>query len=257
MYSFSQTFPNLIPFRDGEVWGYADTLLQINIKPQWTDAYPFADGKAIVTKYNTSYLINTNGKIIRKLNFNVSGFAMGLGNIVMDNGKTGYINLKAEIVIQPIYAFADPFFLDSIAFVAWEKEGVSYKGHIDFNGNILDEEILAFDGEFLGQVSVLNTNPTDSVLLLSSFSSGLALANKEGKYGFINTHGDVIIPFIYDYAEPFDNGLAKVIFNEHPLDDIMEHLSIIDGVPVVDINYLRYGKGYIDTKGREYFTRKK
>ncbi len=257
MHSFSQMPAKLIPFRDGETWGYADTLLQLKIKAQWTNAYPFADGKAIVIKNKEAYRINTNGKIIQKLNYNVLGFAMGLGNIVMPDGKEGYINAKAEIVIPPIYTIADPFGLDSIAYVVWEKEGVRYTGHINFRGDVLDEKAVGSDAKLLGQLSFIPTNNSDSVLLFSSFSCGLALANKEGKYGFVNTQGDVIIPFIYDYAEPFDNGLAKVIVNKYPSEDVMKYLSVKDGVPVIDVEYLRYGEGYIDVKGREYFRREK
>jgi hypothetical protein len=42
------------------------------------------------------------------------------------------------------------------------------------------------------------------------FSDGLAPARLKGTYGFINEKGKYIIPAIYDYAEPFYNGFARV-----------------------------------------------
>ena len=39
---------------------------------------------------------------------------------------------------------------------------------------------------------------------------GLARAKKDGKYGYIDDNGKVIIPFEYEYAEDFNEGLAIV-----------------------------------------------
>lgn len=43
-----------------------------------------------------------------------------------------------------------------------------------------------------------------------SFSEGLASVEKDGKYGFIDNTGTVVIPFEYDDALPFSEGLAYV-----------------------------------------------
>lgn len=42
------------------------------------------------------------------------------------------------------------------------------------------------------------------------FCEGLALIEKDGKYGFIDTSGEVVIPFEYDDAQSFSEGLAFV-----------------------------------------------
>ena len=42
------------------------------------------------------------------------------------------------------------------------------------------------------------------------FSEDLARVEQNGKYGFINTQGEVVIPCIYDDAGEFSEGLAKV-----------------------------------------------
>ena len=42
------------------------------------------------------------------------------------------------------------------------------------------------------------------------FSEGLAPVKQNGKYGFINTKGEVVIPCIYDGAADFSEGLAMV-----------------------------------------------
>ena len=40
----------------------------------------------------------------------------------------------------------------------------------------------------------------------------MARVNKDEKWGFINTSGELIIDLKYDYVEPFTNGKSKVIF---------------------------------------------
>ena len=47
-----------------------------------------------------------------------------------------------------------------------------------------------------------------------SFSDGLTYVKREGKYGFIDKKGKVIIPFQFDDAESFSDGLAKVRQND-------------------------------------------
>ncbi len=47
-------------------------------------------------------------------------------------------------------------------------------------------------------------------LSISSFAQLTLFYTKNGKYGFVNSIGDTVIPPIYDYAEPFSEGLALV-----------------------------------------------
>jgi hypothetical protein len=47
-----------------------------------------------------------------------------------------------------------------------------------------------------------------------SFSEGLASVKKDGKYGYINNQGEEVISFIYDFAHSFSyDGEAKVTLN--------------------------------------------
>jgi hypothetical protein len=39
---------------------------------------------------------------------------------------------------------------------------------------------------------------------------GLALVEKDGEYGYINTDGELVIEVIYDEASSFNNGYALV-----------------------------------------------
>lgn len=54
----------------------------------------------------------------------------------------------------------------------------------------------------------------------ASFSQDLAAVKKNGKWGYIDTEGNTVIPFQFDYAFPFSEGLAVVgTLGEHPTYD--------------------------------------
>ncbi len=44
----------------------------------------------------------------------------------------------------------------------------------------------------------------------TSFSEGLAMVKKDGKFGYINKQGELVIPFQFEYATPFTKGTATV-----------------------------------------------
>ena len=44
----------------------------------------------------------------------------------------------------------------------------------------------------------------------SVFFEGLARVMKEGKHGYINIKNETVIPFVYEFADDFKNGMARV-----------------------------------------------
>ena len=55
------------------------------------------------------------------------------------------------------------------------------------------------------------------------FNEGLTRVLRDGKMGYANKFGQVIIPCIYDYAKWFDKGVAEVTFNATLYLDCDEH----------------------------------
>jgi hypothetical protein len=72
------------------------------------------------------------------------------------------------------------------------------------------------------------------------YSDGLSRQFKNGKFGYINEQGDVVIPFQYSYSRPFSEGLAMVIKDTIPFNTIGD---ISDG-------QLPQNAGYIDNTGK-------
>ena len=106
--------------------------------------------------------------------------------VVKLNGKFGTINQKGEIIIEPIWGWILQGKKSELNLV--EKD--SLYGYIDKKGKI-----------------IISPQYTDADL----FSEGLAAVSNGKKYGFINSRGDTIIPFIYDETFlGFNNGLSDV-----------------------------------------------
>jgi WG containing repeat len=58
------------------------------------------------------------------------------------------------------------------------------------------------------------------------FNEGLTRVLRDGKMGYANKFGQVVIPCIYDYAKWFDKGVAEVTFDATLYLDGDEHLRV-------------------------------
>ncbi len=103
---------------------------------------------------------------------------------VMENGKWGVINTKAQLVIPYEYDRIG-FYEDGLFLVLKGKNC----GYIDSVGNV----VVPIDYENLGP-----------------FVNGIAKAKRRGYYGYIDRKNNIVIPFEYDNALDFDHNIAKV-----------------------------------------------
>ncbi|HMD00439.1 MAG TPA: WG repeat-containing protein, partial [Ferruginibacter sp.] len=60
---------SLIPYRQGNLWGYANPDRSIAIKPMYDEANWFVSGYAVVKKGSKYGYINTNGKLVIPFKF--------------------------------------------------------------------------------------------------------------------------------------------------------------------------------------------
>jgi hypothetical protein len=72
------------------------------------------------------------------------------------------------------------------------------------------------------------------------YSDGLSRQFKNGKFGYINEIGDVVIPFQYSYSKPFSEGLAMVIKDTIPFNTFAD----------ISDAELPQNAGYIDNTGK-------
>lgn len=131
------------------------------------------------------------------------------------NGKYGYINIKGEEVIPCSYTNADDF-SNGVARVIDGK--VKY---IDVNGSVVSSQSTP-------------SKRTENIVS----SNGFAIKEINGKFGFANANGKIVIPCKYDGAKPFRNGYAAV-----------EQYEYINGSPVMSVEFDPHW-GVIDESGK-------
>lgn len=106
---------------------------------------------------------------------------------------SGYIDGDGNVVIPPKYEIAEDFSegLACVAELGWDK---GYK-FIDTNGEVV--------------ISL-----KDGIRVCGYFHEGLCVVSVDGKYGFIDRTGKMVIPPKFNWASGFDRGRALVSFGE-------------------------------------------
>ncbi|MEW6364372.1 MAG: WG repeat-containing protein [Acidobacteriota bacterium] len=130
------------------------------------------------------------------------------------DGAWGYVDAKGNVKIAPRFVLAQPFSSKGIAAVV-DEQGWAYVG---------------LDGGVLLRPLVVDNGP-------DYFSDGLARYIEKGKIGFFEEDGRKVIPPSFDYATPFQEGLASFCMGCTQAPE-GEHIRVVGG---------RWG--YIDAKG--------
>jgi len=108
-----------------------------------------------------------------------------------DHGKWGYLS-GVGIVIAARFDFAGPFTADGAVVCDSARCGL-----IDKNGNFISPTWLPHRR-----------------LFPQHFSEGLSPAIEDDKWGYVDRKRKVVIPFQFEHAYPFKNGMAGVFLNK-------------------------------------------
>ncbi len=175
--------------------GFIDKTGIIVIKPIYEQVQEFVNGYAPV-KINSKWgIIDETGKIIVNPQFDeirwsfheeLTSFRLG--------EKWGYINKSGEIVIKPTLKYGHSFD-DGRAVINVGKNSELRHGIIDKSGKLVIRQLFEWSGW--------------------SFSEGLLSVKIDGKWGFIDVDGKIVIPAKYKDAHDFSEGLAAVEFGEN------------------------------------------
>lgn len=192
--------------------------------------------------------------------YHIGTFSEGLAVATIHSNDfikpSGYINEKGEEVISPKYYQASEF---SEGFAVVQLDS-TYKTFIDKDENQLIKPVIGYLGSFNDGLAVVLDNGTfhgyvdtqgNKVITLASsdnvslkvnivgrtFQEGLAVVyNKETKkYGYIDKTGDLVIPFEYDRANSFQEGVAVVMKDDAYYTINKKGVKIIDLSKLPDI----------------------
>jgi hypothetical protein len=193
-----------VQFNENGKWGYIDVNGNLKIDTIFSLAYEFKNGLAEVEIETTDTItdnpkyivlepkfydctIDKSGKIIDTIEYKKKKRKFPLIGSANTN-TLGKLNRFGDTIMQKKYrAFGYPQ-----GKYMWYNTGEKY-GLADTTGTILVKPIYEN---------------------LTYFSSnGLAVAKRNGKYGYINNKGEIIIDFKYDEARGFKYDLAPVKIN--------------------------------------------
>jgi len=232
------TPPTLVPFRKGDKWGYADQRQRLVLPLQYDEAGPFVDGVAWVRQGELFGYINSGGSLLTPLHFTkASNFHQGratvglggetfdinaggqrlstqpspapevdvlsLGHITHQNGKLGYRFTVGDAVVPATYDEIQ----ETTNGLLLVRQGPQW-GVINGKGKLVLP--LAYDA------------------IRASSDVELPIVEQQGHFGYLAPDGHLLVKPKYKAAEPFQEGVARVVTEA--------------GQP-----------GYIDEKGEEYF----
>jgi len=207
------------------LWGFIDANGKEIVSLRFLYAESFSpEGRALVWidqgEEVVKGFVNTGGEVFVADGFEIcAGFSDGLA-LVRQDGLYGYINADYAFAIAPQFEFAGSFG-EGVAYA--EKDGKGYM--IDKSGNILAPAEYAF-GTFSDGLAVFVKDNLYGYIdregkvaieprftWAKDFRSGLAAVQAKmdagGKWGFINTAGEMVIEAVYDEVEDFRNDYTR------------------------------------------------
>ncbi len=206
-------------------WGYINTKGEVVIEHKLTSASRFTrDGLARASLEGKSGYINKKGEFVIEADYEQQGdFQEGLASVKI-SGKYGFINTRGILVIEPKFKSAGRF-CNGFCEVVTSDDKHNY---IDKKGSLVtDIEFSRGDWFYCGLAKVKTgdkyryINESGEFAFegeysdAASFSEGLAaVENQEGKWGFINTRGELVIDYKFGAgwfsSLEFHEGLAYV-----------------------------------------------
>jgi len=206
---------------DLELYGIKNNDGDTVVAAQFVDIYHFDNGIAIVSNENNEYgaLDLKFNPIIpleyESLNFNSEDQTF----IFSKNGKYGILSSNSNVIISNDYDFIS-FFNNNKAIV----NNGNFYGIINSKNEVIVP--LKYDNitEVVGDFFIDFTSDHGCILytlngikkasydfISSAYTDDIFIVMANGKYGYINAEGKVIIPIIYEYASSFADGLASVL----------------------------------------------
>lgn len=196
----------------------------------------FSEGLASAKKDGKWGYIDKKGNVVIDFIYEkANDFSEGLASVGKD-GKAGYINAKGEVVVDFVYRSTYTF-TNGYGVI---RDG-SYYGVIDKVGNVIIEpnkymanivplsnDLFYVDGGYTGETNlgydIIDKESKviiDGIAGARNFSEGLIAVKQlyingksdmqNGKWGFIDKDGNMVIDYQYDDANDFSDGLVRVV----------------------------------------------
>lgn len=224
----------LIPFRDGFKMGYCDKDKKLVIECKYKVAFPFIGERAVVLENESFCLIDKKGEKVHPGYFyigpSITNVPKRIKNVYLfSSGSNTYsiIDTNGKYILEKFKGSISEFQdgLSSYTTSTHDNWNSYRYGIMNDSGRILiPEKYKRIQNYSEGLIPVQNSldkwgfvDKNDNTVIpfiyewAFSFSEGLACVKKNGKFGFIDKKGKEIIPCRYDKGyTPFSEGLTTV-----------------------------------------------
>lgn len=216
---------------NGLKYGYINDKGDFIIKPMYDFAYDFQDnGLAIVQEKSLFGIIDPSGKYVVKPRYgSIEQFSEGRA-VVADNDVFKVIDEKGKELTTKPYSFIGRFKEGRATTSATEQQGKELYGYLDRGGKEIVPPKYESAGDYNNGKAVVKVKDNQYALIglngqmlknynyafVGDFGDGLLAFKQsdEGKFGYIDQNGTIVIPPKYTGAQPFSNGKAIVNISE-------------------------------------------
>lgn len=168
-------------------WGFINKTGAVVITPKYDFAESFTKGLAVIGLNGKRGAINPQGKTVIPIVYEeMSNQRKGGFYDVKQDGTWGVVNSTNTIIIPLIYE--NQLYFDADDIVSRCKKNDKW-GLVNRNG----KQVLPCENE---QVS----NPHE----------GLVAVKHNGKCGYVDYEGNIIMPFVWEDTDDFNNGIARI-----------------------------------------------
>ena len=198
----------MVTFRSGGKTGFLKKSGITGIRESFAEAKTFNQGLAAVAKDNLWGFINTSAKVVVPLIYDEVGeFSEGLVAVCKQK-KWGYVNTQGDVVIPIKFNSATPFVNGQAVVVSKNKIClIDTKGNIILKNDKYNFKTSYSEGLLCVQDNKDKFHPTD-LLGMKAITKGVIMAFRN--YGFINEEQNLVIPYNFEYANNFSEGMAVV-----------------------------------------------
>lgn len=180
-------YPFYAPIQVGFYWGVINHLFQWTIMPSFSEILPISDSVWILKKSkNMSFYLPYSNQVVSPSYEEIITTNAGYFKII-NNGLLGLLSPQLKQVIPAIYTKIKVFEKEKI--IVTNK--LNYYSIFYMNGNLKVRMHYTFD-QYLDYVD------------------GFARVQHKGKWGFVNTDGQIVVSTQYDECKDFVNGKAEV-----------------------------------------------
>jgi hypothetical protein len=230
-YELAQYRDGRCPFRVDNKWGLMDGTGKVIASPRYDEPPAFHEGLAIIRGADGQFVcIDKNGQVKCKAPKDTEQaypFHDGRARIlitvrreehdsrpeglapecpyIVSEFKFGYLDITGSTVIPPIYAGAG-IFSEGLAPVSMNAKVIFYH-----ESDPMEFSFDSGDADSWGYIDVAGKMVVPfGFQRAGDFSEGLARVRKDGKWGYIDKTGKLIIPYRFGWARDFRNGVAEV-----------------------------------------------